>query len=424
MKDNHTSAPIQPLKICFITSSYPVDANDGSARFIHSMAQALVDRGHHVDVVLPYQARLKKWPDKVRLFPFHYIWPASLAIMGYAQATHSDKKLRRLAYALAPGFAMQQIRTLLQLHRKFRYDVLHGHWVIPNGVTAAWVSKHIKRPLLISLHGSDIFFATKHPLLKRAAQYAFARASAVTACSPSLYNGALALGAQVERMHLLPYGVDAERFHVVTAEERAIVRQQLGIASSQIVVSFIGRLVEKKGGEYLIKALPLVRSCLPDILCLIGGTGPEYSRLCGLVERYGLRDSVRFLGNLEWNQVATLLKATDIFVAPSIHDTEGNVDGLPNTILEAMASGCSIVATNLPGISLAISDGIHGRLVAERNHEALARAIIQLGHDGGLRATLGANARYRAIQKFSWNVVAAKLATFYAGALAESGISI
>ncbi|GIV67482.1 glycosyltransferase family 4 protein [Caldilinea sp.] len=418
MKPEDISPLPGSLKICFVTSSYPLTARDGSARFIHSMAESLAAQGHRVDVVLPHHARLERWPNTVRLFPFRYVWPDKFAIMGYAQATHSDKKLRRLAYALAPGFAAQQALMILRLHRRFHYDVLHGHWVIPSGVTAAWASKQIERPLVISLHGSDIFFALKQPLLQFAARRALDVASTVTACSPSLYDGALALNANPQKVHLLPYGVRAENFQA-GERERAQARESLGIAPDQLVISFIGRLVEKKGVEYLIKALPLVTSQMPRCLCLIGGAGPESARLSALAETCGVKESVRFLGNLEWNQVASLLSATDIFVAPSIHDSEGNADGLPNTVLEAMASGCPIVATNLPGISVAIVDGVHGLLVSERNHEELASAIIQLGKDSSLRATLGANAKRRAIQTFSWDAVARKLTEFYLAALSN-----
>lgn len=411
----------RPLKICFATSSYPLTARDGSARFIHSMAEALAVQGHAVDVVLPYHSSLERWPATVRLFPFRYIWPQRLAIMGYAQATHSDKRLRGLAYVLAPGFAVQQALTMLQLHRRFCYDILHAHWVIPSGVTAAWVAKRIQRPFVISLHGSDVFFALKQPLLGAAAKWAFRGADAVTACSPSLYEGALALGAMQGNVHLLPYGVDAERFRY-QAHERAQARKAFQIAPDQIAVTFVGRLVEKKGVEYLLHALSVATRRVPRLLCLIGGSGPELARLADLAARHGLEDSVRFLGYLEWNRVAELLRATDIFVAPSIHDSEGNADGLPNTILEAMASGCPVVATSLPGISAAITDGVHGILVAERNSDELASAIVELAQNPPLRRALGENARRHVVQEFSWDAVAARLTELYMAALSRAQV--
>jgi glycosyltransferase involved in cell wall biosynthesis len=408
----------EQLKICFVTSSYPLNANDGSAHFIHSMAQSLVDLGHHVDVVLPHHARLQRWPEEVRLFPFRYVWPDRLAIMGYAQATHSDKKLRRLAYVLAPSFATSEALTLLRLHRQVQYDIIHGHWVVPNGVVAAWAAKRLHRPLVISLHGSDVFFARKQGLLRKAAEHVFAQASAVTACSPSLYEGALTLSASRERLHLMPYGVDTDYF-AYNQDERTQARQSLGIEVGETAIVFVGRLVEKKGVEYLIRALPAVKQQIPGAICLIGGAGPELAPLVELAMACGVADSVRFLGRLDWDSVATLLRATDIFVAPSIHDTEGNADGLPNTVLEAMASGCAIVATKLPGINLAIVDGDHGFLVSEESADELATAIIRLGANPALQKSFSYNARTRAIKEFGWDIVAARLTSFYLASLSD-----
>ncbi len=407
------------LRVCFVTSSYPLNADDGSARFIHSMAQSLVDLGHHVDVILPRHKQLATRAGNIPLYPFRYVWPDQLAIMGYAQATHSDKRMRRLAYVLAPSYAIAQASTIWRLHRKASYDIIHGHWVVPNGIVAASVARLVRRPLVISLHGSDVFFALKQRLLRRAAETTFAQASAITACSPSLYDGALALNAASERLHLMPYGVDSSHFQY-TQEEREQSRQIFGIDSNCTAITFIGRLVEKKGAEHLIRALPTVKQKIPNMLCLIGGSGSEQAALEGLAHTLGVSDSVHFLGGLDWRSVASLLRATDIFVAPSIHDSEGNSDGLPNTVLEAMASGCPIVATTLPGIQLAIADNEQGLLVPEKDAALLADAIIRLGLDGALRKRLGENARSRAIQEFGWDRVAIKLTDCYRTAIEQS----
>jgi glycosyltransferase involved in cell wall biosynthesis len=413
-KQNKQLMDSERLKICFVTSSYPFNANDGSARFIHSMAQSLADLGHHVDVVLPHHVQLEKWTTNTTLHPFRYIWPDRLAIMGYAQATHSDKRLRSLAYLLAPGFTASETQTILRLHRTVRYDIIHGHWVVPNGVAAALAARWVRRPLVISLHGSDVFFALKQGLLRKAAERIFAQADAVTACSPSLYEGALALNAGSERVHLMPYGVDIGHF---AHTDREPARKKFSLDAERTVIAFVGRLVEKKGVEYLIRALPAIRARIPDAICLIGGSGPEQRALAELARQLGVIESVRFLGGLDWQAVSDLLKATDIFVAPSIVDSEGNSDGLPNTVLEAMAAGCPIVATTLPGIQLAIADQEHGLLVSPRNLHELAAAILKLSTDPALRQSLGANARARVSREFGWDRVAVKLTGFYRAAL-------
>jgi glycosyltransferase involved in cell wall biosynthesis len=409
------------MKICFVASSYPRNAADGSARFIRSMAEALVDLGHVVDVIIPHRADLNLAPGKARVFPFRYVWPSRLAIMGYAEAMESDQKLRGLAYGLAPGFALAEARQLVIRHQRMQYDVIHAHWVVPNGAVAALVASWIHRPLVISLHGSDVFFARKHRLLGTAAGWAFARAAAVTACSPELYDGARALGADSAKLHLLPWGADAAVFEAASPE-RDRVRSEYGVQPGQVVILSLGRLVDKKGLANLVTALPLIVRDAPNVVCWIAGSGPERTRLEQLAEQLGLANHIRFLGSIPWIQVPALFAAADIFVAPSIHDKQGNVDGLPTTILEAMAAGKPVVASRVGGIELAVLDQTNGLLVDEGDVPALAAAASALAKDDVLRAKWGENGRERVRRELSWAAVARKLAEFYTTAVTDASL--
>lgn len=401
------------MRICFVTSSYPKSESDGSARFVRSMAEALSDLGHEVHVVLPYRSDLQLWQDRVQMYPFRYVWPDRLAIMGYADAMTSDRSLRGGAYALAPGFAMAEAYRVLRLHARFNYDIIHAHWVIPNGTVAAWVAGRIGRPLVISLHGSDVFFAQKRMALRAAARWTFARAASVTACSPVLYKGALALRAKAATLHLIPYGADPIAF-APTVERRTAARRALGLEPHQLLVLFVGRLVEKKGTAYLLRALPAVLQAVPGVVCAIAGDGPERQPLEACANRLNIESHVRFLGGVAWSELPGLLAAADIFVAPSIYDSQGNVDGLPNTILEAMAAGCAVVASDVAGIGLAIDDNVHGLLVPEKDPVALAAAITRLAADQDLRCRLGEQARARVERELNWHAMAEKISAIYA----------
>jgi glycosyltransferase involved in cell wall biosynthesis len=407
------------MKICFVASSYPRYETDGSARFIRSMAEALVDLGHVVDVIVPHRADLNLAPGKVRVFPFRYIWPPKLAIMGYAEAMHSDRQLRRLAYGLAPSFALAEACRLVLRHRRMQYDVIHAHWVVPNGVVAAAVAAGIHRPLVISLHGSDVFFARKHRLFGAAAGWAFARAAAVTACSPELYDGARVLGADPAMLHLLPWGADPAVFDAAQPE-RDRVRGELGVHPGHVAILSLGRLVSKKGVGYLLTALPAIVRDAPNAVCWIAGSGPERTRLEQLAGELGVAHHVRFLGNVSWDRAPALFAAADIFVAPSVHDEQGNVDGLPTTILEAMAAGKPVVASRVGGIELAVLDSINGLLTTERDAAALATAILALIKNDALRARLGENGRETVRRELNWAAIARKLVELYTIAVADA----
>jgi len=407
------------MKICFIASSYPRHETDGSARFIRSMAEALVEVGHTVDIVIPYCADLRLTPGPIRVFPFRYIWPDRLAIMGYAEAMESDQRLRGLAYVLAPAFALAEARQVARLHSRYRYDIIHANWVIPNGAVAAFVAARIRRPLVVSLHGSDIFFARQHAALGALAGWTFRHAAAVTACSPELRADAIALGADPDTLRLVPWGADPQRF-AVTPATRDCMRAELGLRPDQLVLLSLGRLVKKKGIEYLIQALPDIVRVAPDTVCLVAGSGPEAGPLAQLATELGVARHLQFLGAIPWPETPALYAAADIFVAPSIHDERGNVDGLPSTILEAMAAGRPVIASEIAGIGLAVADGVHGLLTPERDVEALARAALALIQDSELRGRFGANGRERVRRELNWATVAHTLSDIYAAGLSRA----
>ena len=130
--------------------------------------------------------------------------------------------------------------------------VMHGHWVIPGGVTAAAAAPAL--PLVISLHGSDVYIAETLAPARFAARRAFRRAGFVTACSDDLADRAIALGADRSRLETVPYGVDVDRFRP-NAASRAARRRELSVGDRVPLLFAAGRLVRKKGFEYLIDAL-------------------------------------------------------------------------------------------------------------------------------------------------------------------------
>src|SRR6185436_2763874 len=218
-----------------------------------------------------------------------------------------------------------------------------------------------------------------------AAGRVFRRAGAVTACSADLASRAIALGAAPERLEVVPYGVDAARFRPAP-DARAAVRAAAGVDTAAPVLFAAGRLVRKKGFEYLIDALRTVDGRAQLVLA---GAGDLDAELRARAAAAGVADRVRFLGDVTQDAVASWFAAADVAVVPSVRDESGNVDGLPNTVLEALASGTPVVATPAGGIASAIDDGRTGMLVAERDPSSLAHAIGALLNDPARRTAMG-----------------------------------
>src|SRR5262249_44753047 len=143
----------------------------------------------------------------VHFHPFRYAPLHQLNVFGYAAALKEDVRLRGSALIAAPLAMAAGWRHARRVARAVRADVVHGHWAAPGGVIAALAAG--RAPLVISLHGSDVYVAERHAVVARAVRMAFARASWVTACSEDLRQRALALGASSDRSETLPYGVDA-----------------------------------------------------------------------------------------------------------------------------------------------------------------------------------------------------------------------
>ena len=185
-----------------------------------------------------------------------------------------------------------------------------------------------------------------------------------------------------------------------------------------MLVVAAGRLVRKKGFEYLIDAMRHTGARLA-----IAGEGDLDGELRSRARSEGVADRVHFLGNVAQDDVAAWFAAADIVAIPSVRDDSGNVDGLPNTVMEALASGTPVIATPAGGISTVVRDGENGRLVPERDARALASAIDALASDPAERARLGAAGRALVQTQFGWDAAAARFEAAYDRALAFKSLT-
>jgi len=393
-----------------VATSYPRFPGDGVGSFMEPIAKGVAARGHEVHLVAPWHPAITRpnVDDGVYFHFFHYAPVASLSVFGYAAGLREDTTLRGAAWAIAPLAMASGIWKAARVAAKRRATVMHAHWVVPGGVIAA--AARGGRPLVVSLHGSDVFVAERNALAGRAARSVFRRAGWVTGCSQDLSDRAVVLGAPADRTETVPYGVDTSRF-APSAETRAAVRAELAIGDRPFVFA-AGRLVRKKGFEHLIDAASRLRRALPGLYVAIAGDGDLGAELAARAGR-GPDAAVALLGNRAQHEIARLAAAADVVAVPSVHDEAGNVDGLPNFALEALATATPVVATRVGGLPQAIEDGVNGRLVAERDAAALADAIAGLLQQPSEGRRLGAAARARVEREFGWARVAERFEAAY-----------
>lgn len=396
------------MNVLLVTSSYPRFPGDVVAPFIESIARGLAGRGHRVEVVLPWHPALRPAPADGLTFHAYRYAPDRFSRWGYAQSLKADVGVRGGSFLLAPLAAFALRRRMGERLTARRFDVVHAQWVVPSAALVADLVRSHRVPLVVSLHGSDVFVAERLGTARALARHALALAGAVTACSEDLRRRAVALGAPAGRTRTVPYGVDA----LPAAPSTAAARARLGAPPGAMVALAIGRLVEKKGFSVLVEAAAKV----PNLFVALAGDGDLRAELGAQVARANA--PVRLLGALDREAVMAALGAADMVVVPSVVDRAGNVDGLPNVLLEAMAAGRPVIASRVAGIPDVLTDGVNGVLVAPGDADALAEAIRRLAADPARRRRLGEAARADAASRLSWDRALDAFEESYAAAAA------
>ena len=211
---------------------------------------------------------------------------------------------------------------------------------------------------------------------------------------------------------MIPYGIDAGMFRPDREAGEQLLRE-LGIAPGRPVLMWVSRMVYKKGLTVLLNAMPAVLRRHPELCLVLGGYGDLREELQRQAAILGIAAHVLFPGPVSRERINAFWNAGDVVVVPAIHDHRGNVDGLPNIVLEAMSAGRPIVASHIAGIPAVIDNDIHGLLVPEGDAAALAASIVRLLDDAPFAAELGRNARRRVERQLLWKHIAARFEAAY-----------
>ena len=396
------------LGILFLTQTYPRRAHDNAGPFIRDLARALVRGGDRVRVLAPHARGLAgAWTDEgVEVRTFRYA-PERWELLGYGRSLHADERMAGAAAAVAPLYLLGARRAVSRALAEGGWDVVQAHWVVPNLFATTFCGARV--PLLVGLHGSDVFMAEKGPV-RPFVRRSLRRVQGLTSCSPELAARVQQIGFPAERSHVIPYGVDSDLFYPA-ADRRALWRERLGIPPPARMILGVGRMATKKGFHLLLEALPALLAKSPEAHIVLAGGGDRLEEFRQRAAAYA--DRVHFTGAVLHDTLPDLYRAADLFVLPAVHDASGNVDGLPNVILEAMASGLAVVGSRVSGLPTAIAEGVNGWLVEEGSVSDLTQTLLQALSSREDLLRFGAAARERARREFSWESVAARYRAAY-----------
>lgn len=360
-------------RVLFVTSNFPRWPGDATTPFVLHLAQDLQALGWAVEVLAPHApgAARQEVLEGVLVHRFRYFWPEDWQSVCYQGGALVNLRQERLNWLKLPALVFFEIWALFRLARRGTYDAIHAHWVLPQGFVAVLVGRLLKIPVVITVHGGDVF-ALRGRVMRWFKRFSFRRAQAVTVNSSATGTVVRQLVPNYPALHRIPMGAAIPP--PPDREELKRIRAAYRRAAGPLLL-FVGRLVEEKGLGDLIEALTLLQAKRPDATLLVLGEGQERKRFERQVSAHGLAGSVHFLGWVQPVSLPAYMTAADIFVAPSKTGQDGWTEGQGLSIVEAMLCGTPVVASRSGGIVDTISDGETGLLVEEADPQAIAGAI-------------------------------------------------
>ena len=371
------------MRILLVAHSFPRHDADSAGAFLLALVRGQRELGHEVLVVAPHDRGLplEDTIGGVRVMRYRY-GPDAAETLAY-RGTMADQVMRDWTSRFRlVGLLAGQRRAVQRAIVEFAPDVVHVHWWFPGGL-AYWPRLSRRVPVVLTSHGTDLFLLDRVPAARLMARPIFRSASEVTVISTPLVERAEAAGARRGRITVIPMPIDRE-----FAEAAARPRPAPAGGSTAILL-FVGRLVERKGASYAVRALTELIEQGRDVRLVIVGDGPERETLAELARVLGVADRVEMTGALAPTAVREWYERAHVFVMPAVTDWKGEQEGFGMVIVEAMSHGLPVVASRSGGIPDIIRDGENGLLVPERDIGGLAATIGRLLDDPGLAARIG-----------------------------------
>jgi len=351
---------------------------DGVSTVSGEMAEKLTQMGENIIAVGPYEKGVREFdknlPYKVYRTPFYN--------SGY---------LRFLPIALIMPYLLLKYRIITI----FPMNIAYG------GICSYFLSKIFKFKYVMFGYGYEFCKVEKNPVLKVLYLRIYKNAKVIFAISKFVKKRLMEFGVDEGKIDLNYPGTDPDKFYPLEISESDY--KKFKISKDFKLILSVGRLVERKGHDMVIKAMPEVLKQIPETKYLIVGIGPMENKLKGIAKELNIEEKVKFLGKVPDKELLYLYNMCDVFIMPSREiKEEGQVEGYGIVYLEANACAKPVIAGNSGGIKDCVIDGYNGIIINSEKIDDITNALIKLLSDKELREELGRQGRERVEKEMNW----------------------
>ena len=376
-----------------LTSTFPRWKGDGEPPFVFELCERL-GTDFDIWVLAPHALGAKTYEriNDLTVVRFRYCFERG-ETLAYRGGILANLRNNRLRYLLVPLFFIFQSIALIRLLLCEKFDIVHAHWLIPQGVTTiiARLLLFSRFPaLLCTAHGSDLN-GLQGVLATAVKRLVVRHSDALTTVSKAMNSCMQSLGAEAGKTSVISMGVDTLKTFTPSLQTERRSEELL----------FVGRLSAQKGVEILIRAMPDIVARFPNSKLKIIGQGPDKPFLQALSQQLRIMHSTEFLGPINHEDLPEFYRKATILIFPSLA-----TEGFGLVCVEALACECPVIASDLPATREIIQDGQTGLLFQQGNGKELAQKIIALLANPSLRYQMGKTGRSFVTPRYDWTTTA------------------
>jgi glycosyltransferase involved in cell wall biosynthesis len=390
------------MNVLVLATTFPRWKDDSSSAFVYELSKRLRDKDIEIIVLAPHHEGAKFYEEMegLKVYRFPYFYPLKYQRLCYNGGMLPNFKKSHMAKIQLPLLILINIFYIFRLIKKEKIDLIHAHWIIPSGFVCNIVKSILRKPLIVSVHGSDIVLI-RNPYFRPIGRHILKAIDTCTVNSTATRDLVLGVFRSNKEPQIIPMGVDLNVF-------KPFSRHTYGNNSEKSpTILTVGRLDKNKGFNYLIDAMPKLIHKFPKLKLIIVGDGPEKNNLLNQIKNLHLEQNVSLAGAVRNKDLPKFYNQADLFVLPSLKE------GLGVVLLEAMACGTPVIGSNVGGITDIIINGENGSFIKPRDADDIVEKVMLCLLDEKQLQKYSINGLITVTKKFSWSSVVEKFSNEY-----------